>query len=143
LPLGHLSSRQVYKPHLQYPGLPTSRNVIARAVIEFINASPVRLVLGQQGSCSTEVWTAYHTREENQPYSRKPCAVDSVVIINPTNMGITKGASVTSVLSASIPLLIPLTRFTIDDSSRKRFTRFSNRTLDGSSLRGGSEQWAS
>jgi len=48
-----------------------------------------------------------------------------------------RGASVTSVLSASIPLLIPLTRFTIDDSSsRKRFTRFSNRTLDGSSLRG-------
>jgi len=76
--------------------------------------------------------------KKNQPYSRKPCAVDSVVIINPTNMGIISKGSQRYFCSASIPLLIPLTRFTIDDSSsRKRFTRF-NRTLDGSSLEGGS-----
>jgi len=35
---------------------------------------------------TAQVWDSLSYKRGNQPYSRKPCAVDSVVIINPTNM---------------------------------------------------------
>ena len=59
-------------------------------------------------------------------------------MIKPTNTeNLVKGVNVTFALSANILLLAPLTRSTTAvSSSQKKYTQFSNRRSEGSSLRG-------
>jgi len=86
-------------------------------------------------SCSTEVWDSLSYKRRKSALFPKAMRCRLCSYNQPHKHGYyQQGEPALLLFCLQAFLYIPLTRFTIDDSSsRKRFTRFSNRTLDGSS----------